>query len=120
MGLQPQNLTSLCTEEARTWDAHLLFSTYLDSYLLGWLLQSFPHVLSVIREPLLEPPCSHILYHTPTNRLDVTSAHILLRFARLLVGDTGSPRVRGTKQVTFAMESDKSGSAGPIWTLGRF
>jgi hypothetical protein len=50
--------------------------------------------------------------------MDVTSAHILLRFARLLVGDTGSPRVRGTMQATFVMESRENGSAGLIWDTG--
>jgi hypothetical protein len=94
--------------------------TCLDSYLLGWLLQSFPQVLNVIRQPLLGPPHSHILYHTPTNRSDVTLAHILPRFVRLLVSNTGSCRVRGTMQTIFAMESEESGFAGPIWDIGKF
>jgi hypothetical protein len=38
-------------------------------------------------------------------RSDITSAHIFLGFARLLVSDSGSPRVRGTMQATFEMES---------------
>jgi hypothetical protein len=46
-------------------------------------------------------------------------AHILLRFVRLLVSDTGSPRVRGTMRATFAKESEDSGSAGPIWDAGK-
>jgi hypothetical protein len=104
--------------EAQTWDAHLLSSTHLDFYLLIWSLQGFPHVLNVIRGPLLGPPHSHTLYHTPTNRLDVTLAHILLRFARLLVGDSRSPRVRGIMQSTFVMESRENGSAGLIWDIG--
>jgi hypothetical protein len=85
----------------------------------GLILAKFPHVLNVIREPLLGSPCSHILYHTPTNGLNVTSAHILLRFVRLQVSDTGSPRVRGTMQAIFAMESKKSGSAGPTRDIGK-
>jgi hypothetical protein len=51
--------------------------------------------------------------------LDITSAYILLKFVRLLVSNTGSPRVRGTMQATFAMESKKSGFAGPIWDTGK-
>jgi hypothetical protein len=77
-------LTSLCTV-----DAPLLSSTHLD--LLGWPLQGFPHVLNVIREPLLGPLHSHTLYYTPTNRSDC----ILLRLSRLLLGDTGSPQSKG-------------------------
>jgi hypothetical protein len=42
-------------------------------------------------------------------------ACILLRFARLLKGDSGSPRVRETMQATFVMESRENGSAGLIW-----
>jgi hypothetical protein len=57
------------------------------------------------------------LYHTHANRSDVSSAHILLRFARLLVGDTGSPRVRKTMPSTFVMERE-NGSAGLIWDIG--
>jgi hypothetical protein len=45
--------------------------------LLGWLLQGISHILNVITEPLLGPPHSHTLYHVPTNRSDVKSAHIL-------------------------------------------
>jgi hypothetical protein len=45
-------------------------------------------------------------------------AHILLRFARLLVGDTGSPRVRGTMQAVFVMESGENASAGLTWDIG--
>jgi hypothetical protein len=81
--------------EARTWKAPLLSFAHLDSYLLRWSLQGFPHVLNVKRQTLLGPLHSHTLYHTPTNRLDVTLAHILLRFEWLLEGNTGSPRVRG-------------------------
>jgi hypothetical protein len=51
--------------------------------------------------------------------MDVTSAHILLRFARLLVGDTGSPRVRGTMQALFVMESGENGSADVLGILGK-
>jgi hypothetical protein len=49
---------------------------------------------------------------------DVTSAFIFLRFARLLVGDTESPRVRETMQATFVMASGKNGSSGLIWGIG--
>jgi hypothetical protein len=58
------------------------------------------------------------LYHTPANKLDVTLAPILLRFARLLIGDTGSPRVRGTMQAIFVKESRENGSAGLTWDIG--
>jgi hypothetical protein len=85
-------LTILCTVEAQTWHAPQFSSTCLGSYLLGWPLQGFPHVLNVIREPLLGLLHSHTLYHTLANRSDVTSAHICLGFVRLLVGDTGGPR----------------------------
>jgi hypothetical protein len=40
-------------------------------------MQGFSHVLNVIKEPLLGPPHSHTLYHGPTNRSDVKSAHTL-------------------------------------------
>jgi hypothetical protein len=90
--------------KAQTWDTPLLSSTHLDSYLLSWPLQGFPHVLNVIRELLLGPPHSHILYHAPTNRLGVTLAHILPRFARLPVTDTKSPRVKKTMHATFITE----------------
>jgi hypothetical protein len=58
------------------------------------------------------------LYHTSTNRLAVKSACILLRFARLLVGDPGSTRVREAMEATFVMESRENGSAGLIWDIG--
>jgi hypothetical protein len=91
---------------------------------LGWLLQSFPHVLNVIREALLGLPRSYTLYHTSANSSDVTSACILLRFARLQVSHTGSPsvypRIRGTIEATFAMESEESGSLDLYGTLGKF
>jgi hypothetical protein len=87
-------LVYICTAEARTWDAPLVSSTRFNSYLLGWPLQGFPHVLNVTREPLLGPLHSHTLYHAPTNRSGVTSAHMLPRFARLLVSNTKSPRVK--------------------------
>jgi hypothetical protein len=54
----------------------------------------------------------------PTNRSDVTLACILLRFVRLLVGDTGSTRVRGTMLAIFVMESGENGSAGLTWDIG--
>jgi hypothetical protein len=95
-----------------------VFLYTLDSYFLGWPLQGFPHVLNVIRETLLGPPHSHTLYHTLTNRWDVTSAHILLRFGRLVVGDTESPRVRETMQATIVMGSGENGSARLIWDIG--
>jgi hypothetical protein len=104
--------------EAPTWDAPLVSSTYLDSYHLGWPLQGFPHVLNVIKEPLLGPLHSHTLYHTPINRSDVTSAHTLLQFARLLVGDAGSPTVRGTMQAIFVMERGENGSSRLIRDTG--
>jgi hypothetical protein len=44
---------------------------------LGLALVRFPHVVNVIRVPLLGPLHSHALYHVPINRSDVTSAHIL-------------------------------------------
>jgi hypothetical protein len=91
--------------EAPTWDVPLFSSTHLDSYLLGCPLQGFPHVLNVIRELLLGPPHSHTLYQAPTNRLGVTSAHILPGFVRLLVSDPKSPRVKKTMQATFVVES---------------
>jgi hypothetical protein len=97
-------LTSLCMAEVQTWDVPLLSSTHLDSYLLGWPLQGFPHVLNVVREPLLGPPHSHTLYHPPTNKSGVSSAHILPRFVRLPVSDTESPRVRKI-QDTFVIKS---------------
>jgi hypothetical protein len=100
------------TVEAQTWDSALFSSTHLDSYYLDWPLQGVPHVLNVIREPLLGHPHSHTLYHAPASRSDVTLAHILLRFVRLLVGDTGDPRVRGTTQPIFVTESRENGSAG--------
>jgi hypothetical protein len=78
--------------------------------------KSFPQVLNVIREPFLGPPHSHILYHTPTSRSDVTLAHIILSMP---LRDTGSCRLRRTVQATFAMESEKSVSAGPIWGIGK-
>jgi hypothetical protein len=37
---------------------------------------------------------------------------MLLMFVRLLVSNTGSHRVRGTMQATFAMESEESGILG--------
>jgi hypothetical protein len=72
----------------------------------GLALARFPHVLNVTGEPLLGPPHSHTLYHAPTNRLGVTLAHIFPRFTRLLVSDTGSPRVKNKKTIegTFVME----------------
>jgi hypothetical protein len=110
-------LTSLHTAETPTRDAPLFSPTYLDSYFLDWSLQVFPHVLNVIRQPLLESLHNHIVYHTSTNRSDVTLASNL-RFARLLVGNTGSPRVKGTMQDVFVMESGKNGSTGFIWNIG--
>jgi hypothetical protein len=67
---------------------------------------------------MLEPLHSHTLYPTTTNRLDVTLAHVLLRFARLLVGNTGSPRVSRTIQAIFVTESRENGSAGLTWDIG--
>jgi hypothetical protein len=92
-------------------------------YLLGLLLRGlalvrFTHVLNVIREPLLGPPHSHTLYHIPANRSDATLSRIFLRFARLLVGNTGSPRVRGIMQAIFVMENMENGSVGLIWDIG--
>jgi hypothetical protein len=49
--------------------------------------------------------------------LYVTSARILLRFARLLVVNTGIHRGRGTMQTTFVMESGENESAGLIWDI---
>jgi hypothetical protein len=43
------------------------------------------------------------LHLTPTNRLDVTWANVLLRFAYTPVSGTGSPGVWETKQAVFAM-----------------
>jgi hypothetical protein len=76
---------------------------------LGLALARFPHVLNVTRQPLLGPPHSHTLCHAPTNKLVVTSAHILPRFARLPVSNTKGPRVRKTMQATFVMESRAMG-----------
>jgi hypothetical protein len=50
--------------------------------------------------------------------LAVKSACILLRFARLLVGNVESPRVKGTMQAIFVMESRENGSAGLMWDIG--
>jgi hypothetical protein len=61
--------------------------------------------MKIVREPLLGPPQSHILYYAPNNRLGVTSAHRLPRFARLLVSDSTSPRVKETMQATFVIKS---------------
>jgi hypothetical protein len=55
--------------------------------------------------------------HFVFNRSDIISDHILIRFGRLLVGDTGNPRVRETMQATFVMESGENGSAGSIWDI---
>jgi hypothetical protein len=66
---------------------------------------------------MLGPPHSHTLYHTPINSSDVTSACIHLRFVRLLVGDTGSPRVRGTMPAIFVMERGENGSAALTWDI---
>jgi hypothetical protein len=74
--------------------------------------------LKGVREPLLGPLHNHILYQTPVNRLDVTLAPILLRFVMLLVGHTGSPRVRETMQAIFVMESRENDSVGVIWYIG--
>jgi hypothetical protein len=46
-------------------------------------------------------------------------APILLRFARLLVGDTGSPRVRGIMQAIVVMESGENGFASLFGILGK-
>jgi hypothetical protein len=91
----------------------------------GLALARFPHVLNVIKEPLLGPPHSHTLYHAPINRLGVTSAPILPRFARLLVSSTKSPRVKKTMQATFALHHGKQGDGSylgsmfvePAWIL---
>jgi hypothetical protein len=53
---------------------------------------------------------------TPTSRSDITLAHIILSMP---LRDTGSCRLRRTVQATFAMESEKSVSAGPIWGIGK-
>jgi hypothetical protein len=74
-------------------------------------------VPNVIREPLLGPPHSYTLYHTPANTSDVTSAHILLKFVRLLVGHTGSLKVRETMQAICVMERRENGSAELIWDI---
>jgi hypothetical protein len=58
------------------------------------------------------------LYYTPTNRSDVTLALILLRFARLLVGNVESPRVKGTMQAIFVMERGENGSSRLIRDSG--
>jgi hypothetical protein len=63
-------------------------------------------------------PHSHTLYHTPANRSDLTLSCILLRFVRLLVGDTGSPRVRGTMLAMFVMESGENGSTRLTLDIG--
>jgi hypothetical protein len=60
---------------------------------------------------LLGPPHSHTLYHIPTNRSGVTSAHVLPRFVRLPFSDTKSPRVKKIMQATFVMESRRPGLA---------
>jgi hypothetical protein len=85
----------------------LLYTLGLSPF--GLALARFPHVLKVVREPLLGPPNSHTLYHAPTNRLGVTTAHILPRFVRLLVSDTKGPRVKKTTQAIFVMESGTTG-----------
>jgi hypothetical protein len=43
----------------------------------GWALQGFSYVRNVTRDPLLGPPHNHTLYHAPTNRSDITLAHVL-------------------------------------------
>jgi hypothetical protein len=50
--------------------------------------------------------------------MDVTSAHIFLRFARLLIDNTGSPRIRGTMQAIFVIESGENGSSELVWDIG--
>jgi hypothetical protein len=95
-----------------------VFLYTLGLLLFGSALARFLPCAECYKRSLLGSPHSHTLYHTPTNRLDAASAHILRRFARLLVGDTGSPRVRETMQATFVMESGENGSAGLIWDIG--
>jgi hypothetical protein len=43
---------------------------------------------------------------------------MLLRFARLLIGNTGSSRVRGTMLIIFVMENKENRSAGLTWDIG--
>jgi hypothetical protein len=95
-----------------------VFLYTLGLLLFGWPLQSFHHVLNVIREPLLGPLHSYDLYHILANMSAVTLACILLRFVMLLVGNTRSPRVSETMQATFVMENGKNGSVGFIWDIG--
>jgi hypothetical protein len=83
----------------------------------GLALSSFPPSTECYKRAFLGD-LHHTLYHTSTNGSDVTLAHILFMFVRLLVGNTGSPRVRGTMQATFIMESRENGSAGLIWDIG--
>jgi hypothetical protein len=86
--LYPSSAGAASWETRETWTMGqqpcLLSSVHLNSYHLDWPLQGFPNVLNFTREPLLGPPHSHTLYHTPTNRSGVISTHILPRFARLL------------------------------------
>jgi hypothetical protein len=53
------------------------------------------------------------------NKLDVTLAHIFLRFLWLLVSDMGGPRVRETVQAIFFMESRRMGLLGLLGMLGK-
>jgi hypothetical protein len=57
----------------------------------------------------LRPPHSHTLYHTTTNKLGVTLAHVLPRFVRLPVSNTKSSRIKKTMQATFVLESRMMG-----------